>query len=80
MIEKIREIIVAEYLARRQKNALYSKRAFARDLGVPASTLSEFMNHGTEFGSRNLTRVLEFLSRVGKNPYGENQFESRACE
>lgn len=47
------EWLRAEYISRRQRNSSYSLRSFAKNLGVPASRLSELLS-----GKRKLTPAL----------------------
>jgi uncharacterized protein (TIGR02147 family) len=57
-----REILHQEWLRRRQVNAGYSMRAFARDLRVSPSRLCEVMKSQQSFTRRTAEKIVERLS------------------
>lgn len=56
------DIFKSEYARRERKNPRYSLRAFARDLGVPPSRLSEFLSGKAGISSRKLNSIFELLN------------------
>ncbi len=49
------------YLDRRQKNKAYSRRAFARDLGIGSGRLSEYMSRKRKASAPTLLSLVEHL-------------------
>jgi uncharacterized protein (TIGR02147 family) len=69
----LRELILEEFLARKEKNERYSLRAFARDLGVSPSLLSQ-----TWTGKRNLSPATakKIRTRLNLPPHRAALFET----
>ena len=70
--EHLHEYLRAELVKRMSKNASYSLRAYARDLGVPAPHLSEFLNRKRRFGkvrAVNAARALKLEDREAEYFY-----------
>ena len=61
MTKETRELLLIELNRRRNRNALYSLRAFARDLGIGVGSLSEVLSHKREFSRKNLAKILQHL-------------------
>jgi uncharacterized protein (TIGR02147 family) len=59
-MEKIRAALHTELFNRRAKNPAYSLRAFARNLGIPISSLSSIMN-GRPPSKKNLVKIATTL-------------------
>lgn len=57
-----RSLLLERYKARREKNSAYSMRAFARDLGVSKTSLSDILAGKRDFSRRNLIKIEESLS------------------
>jgi uncharacterized protein (TIGR02147 family) len=55
-------LLLNELTARKNRNASYSLRAFARDLGVSVTALSGFLGKKRQLSPRNLARVAQSLS------------------
>jgi uncharacterized protein (TIGR02147 family) len=56
------QYLTTEYYKRMQKNPHYSLRSFARDLDVPASWLSEFLNSKKGMSLENAKKICQALS------------------
>lgn len=56
------EILIHELQIRKSRNGSYSLRAFARDLGVSPTALSDFLNGKRQLSKTNLQRISEALS------------------
>lgn len=52
-----RSLLKEHYASRTAKNARYSMRAFARDLGVSSARLSEVLNHNDAFSRKAAERI-----------------------
>ena len=50
------------FAARREKNASYSLRAFARSLSISVTTLSKVMRYERNLSPRNLEKLASFLA------------------
>lgn len=55
------EILMQELSARKQKNSAYSLRAFARDLGIGSTSLSDCLSQKRKLSKTNLRRIAEIL-------------------
>ena len=65
------QYLTTEYIQRMQKNPHYSLRSFARDLGVPASWLSEFLSSKKGMSLENAKKICQALSL---SPTDSDQF------
>ncbi|MBY0554713.1 DUF4423 domain-containing protein [bacterium] len=61
MPKDLRHLLLSELSLRRQRNQLYSLRAFSRDLGIGLGSLSEVMSGKRELSPSNLLKVLQNL-------------------
>ncbi|QDK44885.1 hypothetical protein DOM22_06770 [Bdellovibrio sp. ZAP7] len=61
-----RSILIEEMRKRQRKNPAYSMRAFARDIGVSASRLSELLNSKVGLSDSRATIVADRLQLKGK--------------
>ena len=63
--ERLKDLLLDELATRQGRNTSYSLRAFARDLGVNVTTLSEFFS-----GRRGLSRqsIQNLVDRLGVSP------------
>lgn len=81
------ELLQDEYFRRKTKNPQYSKRAFARDLGISKSSLHEAFAGRKKFSKRSIEKVVnaiglseqersEFieLRSTEQKPLGESEF------
>lgn len=57
-----REILIKEFNQRRNNNPMYSLRAFARDLQINRTTLSEVMSKKRNISKKNAEKLVENLS------------------
>ncbi len=57
-----RSLLLDEFTARKKKNPLYSLRAFARDLAVSTTCLSDVLSGKRELSRKNALRVAEKLA------------------
>ena len=70
MVLSVQQLLISEFEKRRNKNPLYSLRAFARDLGISKTSLSDVINGRRRFSNQNI-RILG--ERLGLN---EQQIEA----
>lgn len=54
----IRNLLLTELSNRRNRNKLYSLRAYARDLGIGIGSLSEVLSEKRDFSKANLVKIL----------------------
>lgn len=66
-----RSILKDHYASRNAKNARYSMRAFARDLGVSSARLSEVLNHNDAFSRKVAERI---AARLGFSKHEQEFF------
>ncbi len=59
MEKKLKDILLNELATRRNRNALYSMRAFARDLNLGLGSLSEVLSGKRDLSKNNLVKVLQ---------------------
>lgn len=64
-VQDHRDYLRQEYAMRLQRRPLYSQRAFARDLGVSSSTLTDYLKGRLRFSSG---RVLQLGKIIGLSP------------
>jgi hypothetical protein len=57
----LKGILASTFQQRNSLNALYSKNAFARDLGVSPTALSQFLSGKRKFSPKNVQRVIGSL-------------------
>ncbi|MFZ3231289.1 MAG: TIGR02147 family protein [Pseudobdellovibrio sp.] len=57
----LKEILNCTYQKRNTLNSRYSKNAFARDLGVSPTALSQFLSNKRRFSPTNLNRIVSSL-------------------
>lgn len=65
------EVLLAEFHKRKAKNASYSLRAFARQLGVPAGRLSQYFSGKRAISSQVAAKIAD---KMGLNPKDESAF------
>ena len=53
-----------ELQKRKEKNRSYSLRAFARDLGIGATSLSDLFNGKRKLSPKNVTKVMDKLLKL----------------
>lgn len=56
------KLLTEEYLQRKNRNPMYSLRAFARDLGVSKTSLSDLFTRKRKLSRSNVMKVIEKLS------------------
>lgn len=61
-VSEHREYLKREFLSRVHRRPLYSKRAFARDLGISPSTLTDYFNDKMGFSSG---RIAQLSKKIG---------------
>jgi hypothetical protein len=59
--DPLRELLLGELCTRQEHNASYSLRAFARDLGVNVTSLSEFFSNRRRLSSDTIRKVADKL-------------------
>ncbi|MBT3583467.1 MAG: TIGR02147 family protein [Halobacteriovoraceae bacterium] len=57
-----RSLLLDEYAERRDRNPLYSVRAFARDMGINRTTLSEVLTKKRTLSAKNIKKLSNKLS------------------
>lgn len=62
MHKELRQLLQSELSHRRNRNSLYSLRAFARDLGIGVGSISEVMSGKRELSKKNIMKVLQNLN------------------
>lgn len=62
MFKSTRLLLINELTHRQNRNAAYSLRAFARDLGVSVTALSDFLGKKRNLSSKNLEKIIESLN------------------
>lgn len=62
MHKELRQLLQSELSHRRNRNSLYSLRAFARDLGIGVGSISEVMSGKRELSKKNILKVLQNLN------------------
>src|SRR5690242_18073900 len=67
----MRTHLLGELTHRKNRNPSYSLRAFARDLGVGVTTLSDYLAQKRSFSKKNLKKIIDNL---GISPAMKNQF------
>jgi uncharacterized protein (TIGR02147 family) len=74
----IKNILMEELTKRQTRNTSYSLRAFARDLGIGATTLSDVLADKRNLSKTNLAKVMEklLLSPVERDRLWSNYKES----
>ncbi len=70
-----RSLILSALNERRSRNSLYSLRAFARDLGVSPTALSDGLAGKRRFSSRNAQRI---AAELGLAPVARERFVAEA--
>lgn len=60
-MEQLKNLLQVTYLKRSALNARYSRNAFARDLGVSPTALSQFLSGKRVFSPQNIRRVVKAL-------------------
>ncbi len=58
----LREMVLSEYTSRRLKNHRYSFRAYARDLGISKSSLSDFLADKRGISGRTAEKIADALA------------------
>lgn len=58
----IKNLLLSELTKRKTRNTAYSLRAFARDLGIGVTTLSDVLAHKRALSKSNLEKVMERLA------------------
>ena len=61
-LKELRSFLAAELKKRTERNSGYSRRAFARDLGVSATALSEFLEGRRNLSYKNIDLVFSYLN------------------
>lgn len=61
-LKELRSFLQIEFEKKKNLNKAYSQNAFARDLGIPSSTLSSFLNGEREMNYKNLDSVFRYLN------------------
>jgi uncharacterized protein (TIGR02147 family) len=59
--ESFRDILQNEFVIRRSKNSAYSQRAFARDIGLSPSRISEVLNGGQRISRQKASVIADAL-------------------
>jgi uncharacterized protein (TIGR02147 family) len=72
-----RVLLLQELTARKNRNASYSLRAFARDLGVSPAALSQYLLRKRELSKKNR---LQIADRMKLSPLEQKAFESSTKE
>lgn len=57
----VRDLLVEHFTLRKQKNRMYSLRAYARDLAMDAGDLSKFLRGLKEVPPRTVPKIVERL-------------------
>jgi uncharacterized protein (TIGR02147 family) len=60
-MDELKEILSCTYQKRSSLNTQYSKNAFARDLGISPTALSQFLSGKRTFSNRNLNKIVTSL-------------------
>lgn len=61
-LTELKTFLDKEFEARKGFNSSYSKKAFARDLGVPPTTLNEFLNGTRGMNFKNLNSIFKYIN------------------
>ncbi|HEY1078767.1 MAG TPA: TIGR02147 family protein [Bdellovibrio sp.] len=72
-MEQLRTLLQTTYLKRSSLNGRYSRNAFARDLGVSPTALSQFLSGKRTFSPKNIRRIVKSLYLP---PESEKNFKS----
>jgi uncharacterized protein (TIGR02147 family) len=72
-----RLLLLQELTARKQRNSSYSLRAFARDLGISAAALSQYMSRKRELSPKNRRSI---ATRMKLSPLEQKQLEAKPRE
>lgn len=59
----LREFLTAEFMKRKSFKPQYSKRAYSRDLGLPATCLNGFLAGKRELSLKNINKVFKYLKK-----------------
>ncbi len=62
-LSELRDYLEIEFQHRLILNRLYSRRAFARDLGISATSLNEFLGGHRSLSFQNIDRVFKYLRK-----------------
>jgi hypothetical protein len=62
-LHELKSFLMTELNQRKEVKPAYSKRAFARDLGVNSTSLTEFLDGKRDLSFKNIDRVFHYLNR-----------------
>lgn len=65
MLLSAQQLLISELEKRRKRNPAYSLRAFARDLGISKTSLSDVINARRSFSPQNINILVESLGLEG---------------
>ncbi len=60
---ELRSYLEKEYKTRLKLNSSYSKRAFARDLGLSPTSLNDFLLGKRNLGLKNIDKIFKYLKK-----------------
>ncbi len=63
---ELRSYLDKELKTRTKLNPLYSKKAFSRDLGISATSLSDFMSGKRNLNFENVDKIFGYLRKKSK--------------
>ena len=61
-LDEIKKFLNSEFSKRKTKNPAFSKNAFAKKLGVPSTTLNEFLIGKRELSFKNLNSIFKYIN------------------
>ncbi len=61
-LQELKIFLEKEYSKKMKFNQLYSKKAFARDLGVSSTALNEFLAGKRDLSSKNIGSIFSYLN------------------
>ncbi len=62
-LSELRNYLQNELKTRTKLNSLYSKRAYARDLGISATSLNDFMSGKRSLCFSNIDKIFKYLGK-----------------